>query len=498
MSERGTTRAAATIEALIVFGLAFVVLWLFADRTGYEGDDINSIVPMLNLRDALSGTLEIYRPAWQPLSYELGTVVYSLSGSVDAIFALSQLSIAAGIGILYLAVRTLGLSPLFFVPVLILFPEILYSGLYFNSSALGFPLVCLAVLLAFTGQHRASAAAIGALLSLAVLMRMDYVLIAPVVGAVRIWTRRDLAEVFIGVGAALAVFALAFFAGLLDPAATLETYEIARDEIIAKANTPGWDDYSKVMVATAVFSPTGFAFMLIALIWTVLTPRAWGPALIGLICLTPMIFAARNMLTPKYMLPAFALMPVIAALIWVDLSARLSPMLYRGLAALWVGATVFFLGATLEPVREAPYLRIALANTKQIGTHDGARSWGGYLWQIARIPYTHADRDVVTEILLEEVLAPRDGAVAFVGDQGYFSAGGIAWRNLQLRLAQAGYRGQVIGTEALRFDLPSGPLFLLTSSSAAAQDLTDACVIDLSQREAQATMLSTLSACWAS
>lgn len=498
MPERLTARARAPAEALIVFGLALAVLWLCADRTGYEGDDINSIVPMLNLRESLSGALEIYRPAWQPLSYELGAIIYALSGSVTAVFVLAQLSIAAGIGILYLTTRHLGLAPLFFVPVLLLFPEILYSGLYFNSSALGFPLACVAVLLAFTGQSRASAAAIGGLLSLAILMRMDYVLIVPVVAAIRIWRQRDLAEVFIGAGAALAVFALAFVAGLLDPAAILETYASARDEIITKADTPGWDDYSKLMVATVVFSPTGLAFMLIALIWTVLTPRAWVPALIGLICLVPMIFAARNMLTPKYMLPAFALMPVIAALIWVDVSARLYRILYRGLAALWVGATVFFLVAALEPVGEAPYLRIALTDTKQIGTHDGARSWGGYLWQMARVPYTNADKDAATERLLDEVLAPREGAVAFVGPQNYFSPGGLAWRNLQLRLAQAGYRGQVIGKEALRFDLPAGPLFLLTSGSAAAHDLKAACVIDLSQREGQSAMLSTLRACRAS
>lgn len=492
------TALRAGVEALFVFGLSVMVLWVFADRTGYEGDDINSVVPMLNLRAALDGAILIYRPHWQPLSYELGAAVYGITGSVNAIFALAQIGIAAGIATIYYTVRAVGLPPLLFLPLLMLFPEIVYSGLYYNSSALGFPLACLAVFLALTGSRRRSAAAIGILLSLAILMRMDYVLVAPVVAAMRIWMRCDLWDVIIAALSGIAIFALALASGLLDPAAAIETYNLARAEIIARADSPGWNDFRKMMVTTVVFSPTGWVFLAIALIWTALTPRAWLPAAIGVLCLTPMLFSARNMLTAKYMLPVFALLPVIAALIWIDIADRLRPALYRTLTGLWIAMTAFLLVAALEPTKEAPHVQIVFADSRQIPTHDGRRTWGAYLWHMARLPHTKAETDAMANTLLKAVLEPRDVAVAFVGKQNLFEPGGIVWRNLQLALAQAGYHGHVVGHEALRFDLPAGPLFLFTADSRADHDLSGTCVIELLEKEAQATILSSLGACSAS
>ncbi len=493
MSDSDPGRTRTGLEAVLVFGLAFAVLLVFSNSSGFEGDDLNSVLPMLHLGDALAGDLEIYRPDWQPLSYATGAATYALTGSIDAIFALPALGVAIGIALLYLATRRIGLAPLMFVPLLMLFPEILYTGLYFNSSALGFPFVCLAVLLAPTAQTRPWAIALGAILAMSVLMRLDFVLIVPAIMAYRIWSRREVVDIImIGIGSGI-VFGLALATHLLDPQGVISTYQGARDEIVARANQPGWDTYAKAFVATVVFSPLGWLFLFWAALYSLRNRRTWLPAFIGLICLAPMLFAARNMLTPKYMIPAFALLPVIAAMIWVAATAQLQPRLKNMLAGLWVGATIFYFFLAIEPQREAPFIDISAKESRIINTHDGPRSWGAYLFHFDRVS-THWGLQVAqAEAMLDA--AKSAGPIAFVGDQDVFSSGGIAWRHLQLALIRAGYDGRVIDRDALRFDRAEGPLFLLTPAAQASQNLEGVCLVVLDGDQDSDALLERIKAC---
>jgi hypothetical protein len=484
-------------ESLVVFVLASGFLIGFGNRVGFEGDDLNSVLPILHLREALAGDLEIYRPDWQPLSYRLGAVAYALTGSVDAIFTMAQLAVALGIALLYRATRSAGLPALLFIPLLMLFPEILYTGLYYNSSALGFPLVCLAVLLALEGADRAAAAVTGVALAAAVLIRIDFVLIVPAIVVLRLWLRRGPIDLLVVCAAGLAVLAVALATGLLDPRGVVETYAAARGEIIARSDDPGWDDLTKLFVATVALSPLGWAFLAIAMVWTVLHPRAWAPALVGFLCLAPMLFAARNMLTPKYLIPAFSLLPVIVAMVWVAATERISPRGRRRLAALWCAGTAFYLVASVEPDNEMPFLSVATQDGRKIGTHDGHRSWGAYLWHMRDVRETSraSERRLLVEDMLAALSELRTTPVALVGDQSVFSPGGIAWRNLQLALARAGHNGDVIAPGALEFDLPSGRLLMLTPEAWRGAASEGACIVDITDAESRARAAASIAAC---
>lgn len=481
------------VELILVFALSLGFLLFNGHWSGFEGDDLNSVLPILHLEAALAGDLKIYRPAWQPLSYVTGAAVYALTGQVDAIFALAPLGVASGIALLYLAARRVGLTPVLFLPLLMLFPEILYTGLYFNSSALGFPLVCLAVVLAPQRRGCAMPVLIGALLASAVLMRIDFVLIAPAVVIYRVWHRRDILD-FVLIGAAAAgVFILALLVGILDPYAVARTYLMARDEIVVKAFDPGWDAYTKLFVTTVVFSPLGWLFLGFACVWTMLSRRAWMPGLLGMICLAPMLFAARNMLTPKYMIPAFALLPIIAAIIWVAATATLRPRVQRGLAGLCLGVTFFFLFLSVEPQRASPYLTILGQQSRTVVTHDGPRSWGGYLWHMGRASPQWAARDARAKAILAAINIM--GPIVIVGRQSAFLPGGLAWRQLQLHLSRAGYEGQVVGPGALLFERAEGQLFLLTPEAQMSRDLTNMCVVTLNNRSDADRVLAAIAAC---
>jgi hypothetical protein len=493
MSDIQSPPLRASLEAVFVFVLAIAFLLVFSNTSGFEGDDLNSVLPMLHLGSALAGDLEIYRPDWQPLSYATGAAIFALTGSVDTIFALPALGVAIGIALLYLATRRIGLTPLLFVPLLMLFPEIVYTGLYYNSSALGFPFVCLAVLLAPKTQTHPAAVLLGAILAIAVLMRMDFVLIVPAILAYQVWFRREVIDlIMIGIGAGI-VFGFALATNLLDPQGVINTYQGARDEIVARANQPGWDTYAKTFVATVVLSPLGWLFLFGGALYAMLNRRSWMPALIGLICLAPMLFAARNMLTPKYMIPAFALLPVIAAMIWVAATAQLQPRLKNMLTGVWIGATLFYFFLAIEPQRDAPFIDVSAKESRVINTHDGPRSWGAYLFHFDRVSTHWGTQVAQAEAILEATKAV--GPIAFVGDQDVFSPGGTAWRHLQLGLIHAGYDGQVVAPGTLRFDRAEGPLFLLTPEAQASQALEGVCPVVLDSEQNSESILERIRAC---
>ncbi|MBT2187928.1 hypothetical protein [Sphingobium nicotianae] len=72
---------------VLLFWLANLAFLLrFADRDGYEGDDLNSILPMAHLDAAKQGLLLIYRYGWQPLSYETAAALWRTFGTPDAVF----------------------------------------------------------------------------------------------------------------------------------------------------------------------------------------------------------------------------------------------------------------------------------------------------------------------------------------------------------------------------------------------------------------------------
>ncbi len=87
---------------------------------------------MFHLVAAKQGALEIYRYAWQPLSYEFGAAVYRVTHWPDAVFLLAPFSAAVSLSLLLLMLwrdrraSTLVASLI----VLLAIPELWYSGLY--------------------------------------------------------------------------------------------------------------------------------------------------------------------------------------------------------------------------------------------------------------------------------------------------------------------------------------------------------------------------------
>ena len=466
---------------LIVTLLSAVVLCVFADRDGYEGDDLSSIVPMLDIEAALDGLIPIYRYDWQPLSYRLGAWLYDLSGQPEFIFLIAPIAIAIALGLLYRAAAAIAAVPVpIFLCLVLMTPEIVFTGLYFNAAAPAFACACGAMALAVGGTGAVwRSAAVGGLLAMAALFRLDFLLVAPALLVLFWWRCGRLAPSVIAGLVACGLGLAAVGSGLIRIDQLLETYRAATAELATRADEGGWDDFRKIMVATTVFSPLGWTVYPAALVYLAAT-ASWrergSGALLGL-SLLPTLLPVPDLLSVKYMMPLFVVLPLAAAVAWRRLRDRLgSPTARRLLDGGLVAATLALLVAAVEVDNQSPYLRVAVSDARQIGTHDGFRSWGAYAAQVAQVDRLRAPDE--TQRLgwqLAETLEAVPGlTVVFVGSDDMFGAGAVGWRHARLRLAREGYPGEVVGRSLVRIAVGRSRLWLAGDPAAVPPEIAGA------------------------
>lgn len=436
-----------------------VFLMHFADRDGYEGDDINSIVPMFHLEAAKSGGLLIYRYAWQPLTYEFGAAIYRWTSNPDYIFLLAPIAGAIGLGLLFALgwnERPTWIGCAVALIALLGMPEFWYSSLYFNSTILGFPLAVGSALLLRWGRQSSSAVAAGILTGTSILFRLDFVLILPMLATIVWWSQRRAFPVLAFAAATVAIVGLGAVTGIFQLGHVLEVQAASSAEIVQRAAMPGWDLRTKLWVLSIVLSPIGWLLLVSGM--GPLLLRTWRgagwSAWLWILAVLPLLYPLANALSPKYALPLGVVIPPLLMLCFKALESSLPLSTRKLLIGGLVGGVVpIFL--SLSPWGHAPYVSLGLRPMREIPTHDGWRSYGGYLWQLMDVQLVETDRAQhrLERHLLDQVLQPSGFDIIVVGDENYFSRGGAAWRRLQLALEKRGVRGIYVAPHTLMFSI---------------------------------------------
>lgn len=477
---------------LIAFWLANLAFLLrFADRDGYEGDDLNSILPMAHLTAAKQGLLLIYRYAWQPLSYELGALIWRIFGKPEAVFLMAPVAGAATLGLLLWWLWREGRSP---VPLgtaliaLLAIPELWYSSLYYNSTILGMPLLATALLLIRGQGGIAHMLGAGVLTGLAILMRIDFILICPLL-AVAAWSQsgRPSRPIVVAVGV-VTTLAITAAIGLLDLQEVVRIQTMSAAEIRDKAALPGWDLRTKIFVLTIALSPVGWIMLAVGLPATFVNAarRRDGRLLIWGIAALPAAYPLFSLLSPKYVLPVAPFLLLLFVRVQEQATTWLIDrwrILLRG-GLLIAAVTPIFLSISLSG--KAPFLLPGLEPSRPIGTHDGPRGYGGYLWQLMATDSSskQSDAQYAAADLARNLLEGPHRNILLVGGENYFDRGGIAWRHLQLILARRGIHGVLVAPHVLLFDLGTGRRLILARKPLAMEG--NDYVVDLSGSDGNA------------
>lgn len=440
--------------------LLFALLIPFADFDGYEGDDLNSVVPMLYLEPAKAGAFLIYRYDWQPLFYELGAALYRLTNSPDAIFALAPLSAALSIALMVQLARP-QTGFIVALGLVALAPELIYSGLYYNTTIIGLPLLLLAMVL-LRQMGWASLVAGGVSLGLAILMRMDFMMTGPALALLAAEARRDARAPIVLTAACLAFLTGAYAFGVLDAEGILAQYRIAAQEIADKAHLPGWDARTKLFVATTLLSPAGWLLTASVLLVVIIDGIRRSPIrlVLWIAASVPMLLLVSAPLSPKYGLPILPFWLLLMAA-----SARMSPVALRTAGPLLLGVASAQMVVSITPQRDTPYVNVGLKPAKSVGTHDGPRAYGGTIWLVRDLA-GHTGDPSAQQLAQGLAAGVRAGArVTFTGGENFFDEGGIAWRRASILLARAGARSEPQGSGRLTWTLGNGALILRSEAA---------------------------------
>jgi hypothetical protein len=275
--------------------------------------------------------------------------------------------------------------------------------------------------------------------------------------------------------------AVAFAIGLLDIGHILDIYGQSRTEIVARANEPGWDLRTKLLVATTIFSPIGWCSLagLAAYLFARGRNSPWLPIGLILLSLVPFFYTMLNLLTPKYVIPVLVLYSLAVGIACVDWLGRLRPSQKSAFVISWVSLTILSMAIAIEPDNNAPYLRATVFDARQISTHDGERSWGAYVSQFASVErkaQLSANQESARSVLEWARSDARDD-LWIAGETNFFSDGGMGWRHLYILAAKKGYQTEQIDRATVRFNIAGTSVYLATDVQSVPQA---ACLWDLS------------------
>jgi hypothetical protein len=462
-------RAVEKVLILAFILVASIFLIAFCNHDDYNPDALNMIVPMFHLNDAKEGLLLIYRYEWQPLSYELGAAVFWATKSPTAVFLLAPIFGAVTLLMLLLSAwrdRTSISGFITSLVALFAIPEFWFSSLYFNSTILGLPfvLIAIAALKARTGDYVRFLA--GCMVSIAILMRLDFVLMCPAIALVAWKKDHSITGPIILALGVLSGLALGYLLGWLDPIGALNVYHLAEAEIVEKAHAPGWDLRVKLLAFSVILSPMGWAILLIGgpVVIYRYTRRDPLMACVWVLALLPLAIPLVNLLTAKYALPLLVFAPQFL----VECIHQIELITPRRLKALPLGVaatgSVFLLFVSFSFYGHPMRVEVGTLASRPIHTHTGFRSYGGYLWQAMEVgrPAVRSEKLVAADELMSKILEPQGVDLVINGGEDYFDRGGVAWRLLQLELERKGFRGEVIGAHQIRFDVNGRKLALMS------------------------------------
>ncbi|MEM7268603.1 MAG: hypothetical protein AAF401_05055 [Pseudomonadota bacterium] len=466
-----------TGEFAAVSLLLAILLCMFADGDGYEGDDLNSIVPMLYLAEARAGDFAIYRYDWQPLSYQFGAALVKAFG-VRMAFWIAPLSLALGLACIAMLLRRRGVGWAYIAAFVLMAPELLFTGLYYNSTALA--LACLAAAIWLTAAPSIGRLLLaGVLIGAAGLFRLDTLAIATLIAAWSHLNGARIAGVVLMAGASVLTLLAAIVGGLFSIEGAIEIYSASAAEVVARSDDPGWDQRAKLLIATMIFSPMGWVYFLIGGAWALVRATSTERRRFALLMIAalPALAPLPDLLSVKYLTPLLLFAPLLAAEIWrLRPEWRippLAPLLFAGTAmTAVVAAALPPVWITAWPSSDRP--------REMIRTHDGDRAWGAQIGAIANLhdeqarpaAFSHAQAFLALH-------AERGGDIAIIGEEDLWLKGGSAWRHMAFQLAADGVAPRVESAGRVVFQTQRGSIRLFTPESAARSAQSVGCVIDL-------------------
>ncbi|XHU95808.1 MAG: hypothetical protein JJP05_09130 [cyanobacterium endosymbiont of Rhopalodia gibba] len=390
-SKKWLSKTYPFLGIIIFYVISLLFLLFFGDRVGWEGDDIEQLDGIINFSH--KGKNLVYRYYWQPLTYQLNLWFNSWLNHPRLLFFIPQIIGAANISILLIAIYTFSrrrLNLILCFCFLIIFPEIIFCSLYYNSTVFAmFPMSITILLLFWTKSPIKDKEtwdnfryfAIGITSTLAVFFRLDFLLSLPLLWYLILFNNsleskieQRLKFYFIYI---LTSFSLFVFFSATD------IFNLTKIIYITTSHHEGVNTWTIRQSLANLFSITNLViwiFLIISLIGLTFTKikNKDRKLVLLILCVLPLFYSMSSLTSPKYLIPGIIFLPFFCASIALRIESKLDKNKFHSLVFSFIILSFFLQIVAIQWVPRIPFIEIT-ANPNYIYTHDGIRVTGGYL-----------------------------------------------------------------------------------------------------------------------
>ncbi|WP_267383217.1 hypothetical protein [Cyanobacterium sp. uoEpiScrs1] len=377
---------------IIIFYITILLFFLFfGDRVGWEGDDIDQLDGIINFSH--KGKDLVYRYYWQPLTYQFNLWLNSWLNNPKHLFLIPQIIGAANISILLIAIYIFAKKNLNLVLCfcfLIIFPEILFCSLYYNSTVFAmFPMSITILLLFWTDNpiktkkiwNNFRYFTIGITSVFSIFFRIDFLLSLPLLWYLMLFDK-SLGQKLEQRLKVYFIYILTSFSLLLVFLVT-DIFNLDKIIYIATSHHEGVNTWTIQKSLVNLFSITNLVIWIILIISSIcfILTKAKNKdyrLILLILCILPLLSPLPTLTSPKYLMPGIIFLPFLCAVITLKIKFRLDQNKFRSLVFGFIILSFFLQSVAIQWVPRIPFIEIT-ANPNYIYTHDGTRVPGGYL-----------------------------------------------------------------------------------------------------------------------
>jgi hypothetical protein len=404
---------------LVITALFFVLLPIFlffGDRGWWDGDAVAQVEGVVNFK--YLGPTGVYRYYWQPLAYQVSLATVHLTDQPYLLYYLPQIFGAASICVLLAALHvfTKGkLSLLLSFCILLLQPELFFSGLYYNSTVFSMLPLSIAILFLFWKDTPKSVVSfsknpeqvwntvryvvIGVNAALACFFRLDFLLCLPLFAYLLLVSEtQKIKSLAVFSAAVVAIFGLFFVTGLFNPTmilGILGEHNHVVDEWSAEYATPIWKGKVAFTLMSLVIWPILLAYTVYFFV-NGLLKKNWL-ALLMIVPIAILLYPLSTLVSPKYLVPGVIFLPFVFATMLLQLQHRLGQSTFKKISYGLIALTVFLQLLSIQPSSKFPFIAIT-PEPMFLGTHDGPRAVGAYIRGYNRVREVAANEEDVEGI----------------------------------------------------------------------------------------------------
>lgn len=337
------------------------------------------------------GKIGVYNYYWQPLSYQLGILLFGLFKNYKILFFICQIFGATSICILTLSVYIYSegkLNPLLCFSFLIIFPELFFCGLYYNSTVLGMLPMSMSLLFLFwknyssnpirlTYQTRSYFTCL--FLLIACCFRIDFFFALPLTIYLLFISEKFNKTPF------LRAIILLFSGFVLSLGLDIINFNHILKAIRGHSNNyieQKWSE--KILFSLSNFySLTNliiWCFIISFIIYFIVT-RIQDRKRNELFGIIPAIFTIAPiyiLTTPKYLIPAIMFLLFFLTRITIELKTKISKSKFSWFSSSFIFIAFLLQLVSVQIVNAFPYVEIT-SKPNYIYSHDGIRLTGAYI-----------------------------------------------------------------------------------------------------------------------